>query len=174
MALTLSPAFATVAALLVLAGAAKVRRPGPAADALATLLARPLAGLGGAMRVLGAGEIALGLACLLAPGPLLAALMAGVYVVFAGVVLRLRRLSASCGCFGEDGPPAGALHVGLNLAAAGVAGAAAVAGPAALPALVDRPAGEAAVALLAVAGAVYAGWAAFTLVPRVWNAWGTT
>jgi hypothetical protein len=172
VALTLSPAFATVAALLVLAGAAKVRRPGPAAEAVGTLLARPAPWLRGAIRVLGAGEIALGLACLLAPGRLVAALLAAVYLVFAVVVLGLRRVSASCGCFGEDGAPAGALHAVLDLAAAGVAAAAALAGPAALPALLDRPVGEAVVAVLAVAAAVYAGWAAFTLVPRVWSAWG--
>jgi hypothetical protein len=174
VALTLSPAFATVAALLVLAGVAKVRRPGPASDAAATLLARPLPRLNGAIRVLGAVEIALGLVCLLAPGRAVAALLAGVYLLFAAVVLGLRRVSASCGCFGEDLAPAGLLHAGLDIAAAAVAAAAAIAGPAALPELLDRPAGEAAVALLAVAGAVYAAWAAFTLLPRVWNAWGTT
>lgn len=111
------------AVLLVLAGAAKLRRPD--ADALA------LAGLPSSAvlaRALGAGEVALGIVTVLTSQPLAAVGVAAAYTGFAVVSLRMLRAGrASCGCFGETSAPMTGLHVAVNallgLGAAVAAGA---------------------------------------------------
>jgi hypothetical protein len=111
------------AVLLVLAGAAKLRRPDADALALAGLPSSPVLA-----RALGAGEVVLGLAAVLTSHPLAAAGVAVAYGGFAVVSLRMLRAGrASCGCFGATTAPLTGLHVAVNavlgLAAAVAAGA---------------------------------------------------
>jgi hypothetical protein len=167
----LTPAFATVAALLLVAGLAKLRRPERAARALAIA---GLPGGAGAARTLGAAEAIVGAACLIAPGPALAAVLAAAYGAFALVVLRLRAARASCGCFGAEDVPAGGLHAALDLAAAAVAALGAAAGVHGLPWVAERATAVVVVGSLAIAAAVSAGHAAFTALPAAWAAWTST
>ena len=101
------------AMLLVLAGYAKVTAPAATGAALqgARLPADPTV-----VRVLGAGEIALGLAVLLVGGPLPAAGLAVAYLGFGAFAWRQSSRGEGCGCFGEAAAPATTLHVGINLA----------------------------------------------------------
>lgn len=132
------------AGLLLLAGVAKVRRPGASGRALV------LAGLPGtpaAVRALGVAEIAVALAGLGLGGPVWA-LQAVVYTGFTAFVARERtRPSSNCGCFGEEGVPLTGLHVVVDAALA-VAALAAV--PYGAPGVV-------------AAGAVAGGWIALPL-----------
>lgn len=82
-------------------------------------------------RGLGLVELAAGLAALIAGGPVAAAAVAGLYLVFAGVAGSLMRAdgaAASCGCFGRLSAPASWIHVAFDLVAATIAAAAAAAG----------------------------------------------
>ena len=118
--------FLASAALLVVAGAGKLRKPLPLARALR------LAGLPvtvAAVRVGAAVELVIGVAAILAGSAVAAAAVATSYAVFTGFVLiGLRRGSAlsSCGCFGTADTPPTRTHVAVTGAAALVAGAVAV------------------------------------------------
>jgi hypothetical protein len=114
------------AAVVVLAGAAKVRRPSAAGAALRTLGlpgSRPL------VRLLAAGELAIGLAVLTGAGGGRAAVavLAALHLAFAAVAAALRARSATCGCFGEAAPVTGT-HVAVNAVVACVALLAAASG----------------------------------------------
>ena len=98
--------YAAAAALLVLAGAPKVLDPGDLVRAVRS------AGLSlgrGPVRAFAGAEVVVGIAALVAPGPVTAAVLAMMYAVFtAFVVLALSRggVLSSCGCFGKaDTPP---------------------------------------------------------------------
>ena len=128
-----------VALVVVVGGVAKLVRPEPFSELLATL---GLPGREAAARAAGVVEVALGLAAFVTGARWAAALLAVAYVVFAAtVVLARRNGAASCGCFGAaDAPPSG-VHVATNLVSAAVAGAAAVVGTESLGAsLADQPA----------------------------------
>jgi hypothetical protein len=118
--------FLASAALLVLAGAGKLRTPLPLARALR------LAGLPVGVPVVRAGaavEVLLGLAALLTGSALAAAGVALSYAAFTGfVLLGLRRGTAlsSCGCFGTADTPPTWTHVAVTGALAAVAAAVAV------------------------------------------------
>ncbi len=115
------------AALLVLAGLAKVRRPAATADtlALAGLPDRP-----GPARVLGVGEVILGAAVLLTGEPVPVAILALAYATFAGVSgYLLRTGQGSCGCFGEVDAPLSRVHVVTDVVVAVAAAGAAVTAP---------------------------------------------
>ena len=119
--MVLAGPYAAAAVLLVVAGLSKLRRPRDTARAL-TLLGLPVHDR--TVRLIGAGEIALGTTALLVDGLVIAALVAVAYAVFAAVVaLALVRGGplSSCGCFGRPDTPPTRLHLVLNLAAAGVA-----------------------------------------------------
>lgn len=107
-----------VAGLLALAGLMKLVRPAPTAGALRAMRL-PSALL--AVRVLGAGEIVLGIAAGITFSPPLLALTAAAYLAFAAFVVVALGADVplqSCGCFGQvDTPPSGA-HVVLDVAAA--------------------------------------------------------
>jgi hypothetical protein len=112
--------YLAAALLLVVAGAAKVHRPGDLGTAA------PIGATG--VRVLAAFEAALGVAAIAHPTTLAAAGVAVSYLGFAGYVLWLRARGnplATCGCFGAvDTAPTRAhvlVDVGLAIAAAGVA-----------------------------------------------------
>ncbi len=104
--------------LLVVAGSAKVVRPGDTAIAVSQFVGRPAGRLRIAVRV-GAGlEVVLGVVALVTLGRLPAAVVAASYLGFAGYLAVVRQRGgavASCGCFGEPDTPATALHVVLDL-----------------------------------------------------------
>lgn len=119
--------FAAFALLLAIAGTAKAFRPLPTSRALR---AAGLPSGAGLVRLLGGGEAVLAIVALAVAGPAPAAFVAISYASFAAFVgyAKVRGLAiSSCGCFGKpDTPPTNA-HVVVNLAAALLAAAAAVA-----------------------------------------------
>lgn len=118
--------FLAAAALLVLAGAAKVLDPAPLVRALRSL------GLPGGplvVRLAAAAEVVVGVAALLTGSRAAALAVAASYALFTAVVVRglLRGgVLASCGCFGRADTPPTRAHVAVTAAAALVAGAVAL------------------------------------------------
>lgn len=131
------PLVSVLAAVLVMAGAGKLRAPAAAADALRS------AGLpAGATpaRLVGATEAGIGAVVLVAPSRPALGLTAALYAALAAFALRLLRApepAASCGCFGADAPPS-PLHAAFDAVAAVVAAAAALGPPPGLPELAAR------------------------------------
>ena len=152
--------------LLVFAGAAKLAFPRPAADLMGAL-GFP-AGVWFA-RVAGGAELALGVTALAVRGPAPAMASAGVYSLFALVVLlALSRGLSSCGCFGQVDSPPSRIHVVGNLFFAAVFVMAAGAGDSPrvwLGTAVDQPVGRVALvlAVCVLAGLVFV---SFTAVPE--------
>jgi hypothetical protein len=113
------------AVLLVVAGAAKLRTPGPAAVMLVGLwpALRPLRRARRVARLAGTVELATGLAVLAGGGRAALTLLAGCYLVLAAVAVRLltRDERVPCGCFGAADGAVGAGHVAVDLAAFAVA-----------------------------------------------------
>jgi hypothetical protein len=168
----LTPPFAVAALLLCVAGALKLRSPGPAAAALRTL---GWPGTPGIVRALAAGELALGAVCAVHPTRVGAAVLAGAYVTLAGVAAALARRRVACGCFGglaEDEPPASAVHWIASALLGAVAAVAAAAGSHGIGWVLAREAPEAAVLLIGIAGALYATVLVYTQLPVAWAAWG--
>jgi hypothetical protein len=166
----LAAPFAAVAGLLAVAGALKLLAPArPQAGAPA-----PGAALGATgTRVAGALELALGAVALVAPGRLVAGLVAAAFAAFAAYSLRLVAAggASDCGCFGVEGGTVGIGHVALDLACAGVAAAAVLEPPRAIASLVaDAPLRGVALAA-GVAAAVYAIYLAYTTLPHAWRAY---
>jgi len=120
--------FLAGAALLGLAGLGKLRRPAPTAAVLRAL------GLPGSDLLVRAGaavEIVVAVGAVAFGNRVFAAMVAASYLAFAGFVLAAMRRQVplrSCGCFGRADTPPSAVHVVVDLAFAGVAGAVA-AGP---------------------------------------------
>jgi len=109
-------------ALLLLAGALKLRRPEYTVGAVRSVR---LPGSPAAVRVLGIAEIALGAATIVLGHPVLLALVAAAYAGFTGFVVRALRTGgsvASCGCVGRPDTPPTTTHLvvttGLAVAAA--------------------------------------------------------
>lgn len=118
--------YLAAAALLVVAGAAKVRDPLPLVRALRATGLRAPAPL---VRAGAAVELLLGLAAVLTGSRIAAVGVALSYAAFTGfVLLALRRggVLASCGCFGKADTPPTATHVAVTGALALVATAVAV------------------------------------------------
>jgi hypothetical protein len=154
---------AIAALVLCVAGVAKLRSPTPAARALGVAP--------GLVRAFAAGEIALGGWALLAGGALPGVLMAILYAAFAATTLVLARRGAACGCFGADDTAASGLESWLSGGLAAVAGAGAIAGAHAGTWIVHRPAGTAAILVLAAMAAVYAVVLAYSELPLLWRSW---
>ncbi len=118
--------FLVAAALLGAGGASKVVRPTTTARALGTM------GLPSSTALvrLGAGaELAVAAGALAVGGRLFAGLLAASYLAFTAFVLAALRRGvplSSCGCFGVADTPPTPVHVGMNVAAAAVAGAVAL------------------------------------------------
>jgi hypothetical protein len=113
--------FFLAAFLVDLGGAAKIRRPRAASEALASV---HLPSRWWEVRLLGLVEISLGAWALLAPGTISALALAALYLGFAGFLTALivgRVPAASCGCVGQNTGSPSFLHVGLDLVAAGAA-----------------------------------------------------
>jgi hypothetical protein len=169
----LTPPYNVAALVVLLAGLAKLRVPGAAADALATLGISGLgpAGRARAIRAVALAEVAV--ACLALAGATLGHyVLAVAYLGFAGAAVGLLRARAQCGCFGESGAPVSLVHVALNLALAGVCVSAGASGAGGLPEILDLPAWEVAPALLGILAAGGAAVLAYTELPRAWQAWG--
>ena len=168
----LLPAFVVACALLVLAGALKLRSPQPARGALALLGLRVPAVL---MRALGAAEVALGVFAALRPGALTGGLVAGAYAAFCITALLLVRAdrSADCGCFGQAKSVASWAHVALNTVACGLGISVALMPAPGLGWIVTRAPLIAATVTIALLAAVYAAYAAFTLLAPAWRAYGS-
>lgn len=154
------------ALLLVVAGVAKIVRPESTVGALHSVSAPASTW---SVRILGAGEIALGAAALIIGGVVVDTLVAVAYAAFLTFVLVARRHGgavASCGCFGrEDTPPTGA-HVIVTTLAVGVAMMAAATGGhdglSSLPLQLESAEVIAFAALTA-----WLGWLALAVMPRL-------
>jgi hypothetical protein len=122
--------FLAAAALLVLAGAPKLADPLPLMRALRSVR---LPAHRGGVRLLAAGEVAIGLAAIAVPSRWTALAVALAYLGFTGfVALALSRggVLASCGCFSKPDTPPTRIHVGLTATLALCAAAIAVDPPA--------------------------------------------
>ena len=168
MSHALAPLVALAGALLAIAGAIKVARP---ATARAALNAAGLPGRGYVVRALGIAEIAAGAALLIRPAPLTAAAGAVAYACFAVFIVRLRRAHVECGCFGPAGGEARAYHAVLNAVLASTCALAALAPPPQPGWIAHEPLLVAAAFVAGLAGAVYAAYLAYTLVPRAWSSY---
>jgi hypothetical protein len=172
VASALTPPYLVAALVVLAAGLAKLRAPGGAADAVATL------GLGwgggpGRERLVRAGALAEVVAAASALAGLRVApyLLGAAFLGFAAAASALVRARAQCGCFGESDAPVSAIHVTLNLALAAAclaAGAAGSAGPAAIGRLPGWEIAPAALGILAAGGAAVL---AYVELPRAWQAW---
>jgi hypothetical protein len=129
-----------VAALLAFAGGLKIVRPAPTSGALRAMglpSARPL------VRSMGLGEVLVGVAAAVTFARPLLVLLAAAYLAFAAFVaaaLGRNTPLQSCGCFGQTNTHPSAVHLGLNLAAATTAFAAALTGTPSLgTTMADQP-----------------------------------
>lgn len=126
---------AAAALLLVGSGLAKLVAPRPAAQTIATLLPglRHWPARTALAYVVAAGEILAGTAVLALGGRLPAVVLAGCYLAFALVAIRLWTAGnrVPCGCFGRSDAPVGVAHIVLDVVAAGACAATAAepAGP---------------------------------------------
>lgn len=169
--MALSPVFVVVCALLVVAGAAKLRSPQRASGTL-----RPL-GIGVpalVVRALGMLEVALGVAGLVSPTVVIAALVAVAYGIFCAFVVLLLRTAGGptdCGCFGDADVDAGRTHVVLNGVACAIGVIAALSPPPGVGwILAHRPLIAVPLALGTLAAA-FAAYVAFTTFPVAWRAY---
>lgn len=168
MADVLTGPFAVAAIVVAVAGIAKLRAPAVATAALSEL------GLPSApwiVRLLGAAELALAGWCLIAPAVIAAAALGCCYVAFALASAALARRRAACGCFGERQHPATLGQSAISAGLAVVCFVAAAAGPHDAGWVLSRPAGQAAVLALGIAGCAYATVLAYTQLPAAWGAW---
>jgi hypothetical protein len=144
---------ATLALLLVAAGAAKLRAPGASATALRALGLRiaPVA----TARALGVAEIGVGAWALATGSPGAALAVATLHLGFAVTTARLLRLPAvPCGCFGAPDAPASIAGLAANVMSVLVAAAATVRPPGPLhQRLLDGPVESGTILVLAVVAA---------------------
>ena len=108
------------AVLLVVSGLPKLSNPASTARALEGIGLPPRRWLGQAV---GLVEIVVGVSAIAVGGRAPAAAVALLYAGFAGFILVAMRSSSvkSCGCFGADDTPPSALHLVVDVAAAGFA-----------------------------------------------------
>ena len=153
-----------VLGVLVVAGGAKFRSPSPTAAALEVLsIPKPLV----AARVMGIGEVILGIAAAITGAPLLLALVAASYAGFAFFILWAlsgNQADISCGCFGHEDTPPTPGHAAFNAAAAAIA-AVSVTSPVSLTDF-DGSLIEGVLATILTVMAVALCIAALTIVPR--------
>jgi hypothetical protein len=157
---------AAAGVVLATAGVAKLRAPGPAAQALA--IARLPSGEP-LVRVASLLEFAAGAYAVAAGGRVAGAVVLLAFVGFIAVTARLGREARSCGCFGSDDAPTSRWHLALCALFAGVGGCA-VAWPPRAIAAAGGPL-TVAIAVAAAGGAGYAAKLVYTDLPRAWGAW---
>jgi uncharacterized membrane protein YphA (DoxX/SURF4 family) len=157
------------AALLAVAGTAKVLRPLPAVLAMGAV---GLPSSPGLVRLLGLAEIAIGVVVVLTASPVAAALMAVAYLAFTWFVVASMRSEGgrSCGCFGETATPPGIGHIVVDLGAAAVSVAAVVVPAPSLGDLLDHGPVDTALVVGGSALAVYLLIAVLTTLPQAMRA----
>jgi Methylamine utilisation protein MauE len=160
--------FAIATVVLALGGALKALEPAETAYAL-RLLRLPSAPL--LVRAGGAFELVVALGALVTGATALAVVVALSYAAFAVVVMLALSSGtpiSSCGCLGRIETPPSWVHVGIDLAAAGVAGAAAIAVDTqiALPDVLSRQPLLGVPFLVLVAVGVALVFLAFTALPK--------
>lgn len=170
MALAVMPAFSITCVLLMVGGVFKLRAPEAGRKSLV------LAGASVpvfAVRVLGALEIALGIAAAVAPRPLPAALVAVAYGGFCGFGMRLLIVGKrqDCGCFGGVHARVGATHLILNAIACITASLTSIVHPPGLGWILSHPPLDSLVAGVGLAGASFAVYAVYTLFPNAWRSY---
>jgi hypothetical protein len=171
--MALTPAFAVICGLLVVAGAAKLRAPGPAQASLGVIGIRVPAA---AVRASGMGELAIGLTAAVWPGPATGGLVALAYGTFCGFVILVLRAAGrptGCGCFGDADAGAGPTHAVLNGAAGVVGVAAALSPPPGVTWMATRPLEIAVPLVVGTIGAAFAAYLAFAWFPSAWRAYGS-
>ena len=167
----LAPVFFLSAGLLVLAGATKLLRPDPTAQAL---LDAGLPGTLAAARGIGVVEVGVGVWACFAPAAGGAVALGALYLLFAGYLgflLVARPDAGSCGCAGATPVPPSRLHLALNVVAGGSGLAYATTDAPSLAVWVGAL-GWAAVPI--VLGLVVAGWlavVAVTAAPAAFRSW---
>ena len=155
------------AALLVVAGAAKVADPANTAGALRAMRLPSSSTL---VRCGAAVEAAIGVTAIVVGGAVPWALVAASYLAFAVFVvaaLRAGTMIGSCGCFGHEDTPPHPVHVALDLVLAGVAAAAAAQGLVPADAIADDP-GQGVVVVVLAGLSLALVYAAFVDLPRAW------
>lgn len=167
----LAPLVWTLAALLAIAGIAKIRHPAPAANAMAR------AGLGAGRsgaQLTGLVECGVGAWGLVDPGVLALGALAVAYATLASGIWAMRKADvADCGCFGESASlKPSRLHLAVNLMAAATCALAALSPPPGLEATTGRAPFEAVALIAGVAAAIGLSYLAFTALPQTWNAYG--
>jgi hypothetical protein len=113
----LSGPFIAFSILLAVAGSIKIYRPGYTAGALRAV---GLPAGDRMVRLLGLGEVIVGIGAVVTGGSIWAAAVGAFYLgftVFVLVALRSGAPIASCGCFGSPDTPPGVGHVVLDLGA---------------------------------------------------------
>ena len=163
----LSGPYLASAALLVVAGGAKLVDPLPLVRALRSV-GLPAPRL--AVRVVAAGEAGLGLAAIVTGTALAAAGVAVSYAAFTGfVLLALRRggVLASCGCFGKADTPPTLLHVAVTGALALVAAAVTTSPLGGLGALLAAQPGGGLPLLVATAAVAVTAYLVLALLPTL-------
>lgn len=162
---------AAAAALLAVAGLAKLRTPGPAATMIAGFWPRlaPLRRARSVARAVGIVETATGTAILVAGGRIAATALAACYLALTLVALRLvfggRR--APCGCFGAADGDVGVPHVLLDGCALAIAVAAIITAPAGVGALFASGALIGSVASVQAALLAALGYLSITALPAL-------
>ncbi len=152
--------------LLVLAGVAKLRAPGPASTALA--VAR-LPGGEPLVRAASAIELVAGAYVVAGGGRVAAALVLLAFIAFIAVTARIGSQARSCGCFGALQTPGSSWHLALCALFAGIGACGLAWPPAALASAGDPLAVSTAV--VASVGACYAAKLAYVELPGAWRAW---
>lgn len=168
----LAPLVWTLAALLAIAGVAKLRHPAPAASAMAR--AGFGAGRSGA-RLTGLLECGVGAWVLVDPGaPALLALALAYGTAASGIWAMRRADVADCGCFGETASlEPSRLHLAVNLMAAATCALAALSPTPGLRGAVERAPLEAVALIAGVAAATLLSYLALTALPAAWSAYGS-
>lgn len=161
------------AAVVLIAGAAKLRTPGAAADALLIVGVGTGSRTGRAVlvRIVGVVEVAVAAAVITGTAAAATWALAGLYGAFSVTAVRLARAHASCGCFGAAGAPAGGVAVALNLALGTLCLAGGLIGIHGGEWILERPAAQAPVLAGSILAAAAATVLAYTELPRAWRAW---
>jgi len=154
------------AAVLVAAGAIKLKKPLPVTGALALVKLPRSTRLA---KALGTIEIAIGVAALLGDPRETYSVLAAAYVFFAAFTawaIYTDQPLASCGCFGDPDTPAMPSHLLLTVIAAAVAASAAAGGSPALRTLLTTYGWNVLPLTLFFAVAIYLAYLAFAVLPH--------
>jgi hypothetical protein len=168
LAEALTPPLLIAAAVLLAAGALKLRAPRTAARAMGEL-GLPAGRV--ATGALASTEVAVGGWCVIAPTRPATIALAVMYCAFAAAAVVLARRRASCGCFGDTETPASASQSLISAAFAAIAVAATIHPAHGMPWILGRPLLDAATLTIGILGAVYATVLAYTELPRAWASW---